>query len=90
MASSPGSKTTQIADVLESLKINYQIIAIEKNENRIKRLINNIQRQNLNNIKILNLDVVKFNPEEKFDIIFLDAPCSGNLIDDSNWLKKEI
>jgi 16S rRNA C967 or C1407 C5-methylase (RsmB/RsmF family) len=88
MAASPGSKTTQLADLLEINNIDYEIIALEKNEIRILRLINNIQKQEFKNIKILNINALNFESNENFDLILLDAPCSGNLIDDFNWLNK--
>ena len=88
MASSPGSKTTQIADLLEFNKIPYNIIALEPEKKRLTKLINNIQKQNFKNIKIINSTGENFISKEKFDIILLDAPCSGNLIDNKNWLNK--
>jgi len=88
MAASPGSKTTQIADLCEYYKLDYNIIAIEPDENRLNKLINNIQRQEFKNIEIINEFGEKFQSKNKFDLILLDAPCSGNLIDDKNWLNK--
>ncbi len=88
MAASPGSKTTQIADLLSFHKIKYKIIALEPNKERLNRLINNIQKQNFKNIEIINIEAQKYKSKNKFDIIILDAPCSGNLIDDKNWINK--
>lgn len=88
MAASPGSKTTQIADLLLYYKIPYEITALEFEKTRINRLINNIQKQELENISIINIDASQFKSNKKFDIIILDAPCSGNLIDDDNWIEK--
>ena len=88
MAASPGSKTTQIVDLLNYHKIDYEIVALEPEEKRLTKLINNIQKQDFENIKIINCLGEEFNDEKKFDIILLDAPCSGNLVGDSNWLNK--
>jgi len=88
MAASPGSKTSQIAEKCKFLKINAKIIALEPNKARLQRLINNIQKQMLKNIEIINIEAENYNTQEKFDIILLDAPCSGNLIDDDKWLSK--
>lgn len=88
MASSPGSKTTQVATLFKYHNIAYEITCIEKNPKRLTRLINNIQKQEIENIKILNIDARDYLSNSKFDIILLDAPCSGNLIEDRNWLNK--
>ncbi len=88
MAASPGSKTTQLADHLLHHKIEYEITALEPDQNRLQRLINNIQKQKINNIKIYNELGQNFKTKEKYDIILLDAPCSGNLGDDRTWLSK--
>lgn len=88
MAAAPGSKTTQIADVLTTHNIDYEIIALEPEKKRLTKLINNIQKQSLKNIKVLNIKGQEILEQEKFDIIFLDAPCSGNLAGDRNWLTK--
>ena len=88
MAASPGSKTTQIADLLKFHKIPYNITALEPEKKRLLKLINNLQKQKVNNIKIINIAAENFISKEKFDIILLDAPCSGNLIDDKLWLGK--
>ena len=88
MCSSPGSKTTQLSDKLKFLNIEHEIIALEPQEKRIQKLINNIQKQNCENIKIFQTTAQEFNSSKTFDLIIVDAPCSGNLIGDSNWLKK--
>lgn len=88
MAASPGSKTTQIADILNFHKIDYEMIALEPEKIRLTRLLNNIQKQEFENIKIFNCRGEDFKTEEKFDLILLDAPCSGNLIDEKDWLQK--
>ena len=88
MASSPGSKLTQIADILTARNFNYKITALEPEEKRLTKLINNVQKQNLKNIEIYQNKGEEFLTTKKFDIIFLDAPCSGNLISEKNWLKK--
>jgi len=88
MCASPGSKTTQIVDLLNFNNINYELVALEPEKTRIQRLINNLQKQNCTNVKIFNVFGQDFHSKDKFDLILLDAPCSGNLIDDTSWLKK--
>jgi len=88
MAASPGSKTTQIYDILKYNNFDFEITALEPDKTRLTKLINNIQKQQCENIKIINTTGQNYNGHEKFDIILLDAPCSGNLIGDKNWLQK--
>ena len=88
MCSSPGSKTTQMIYFLNKFNIDYEIYANELQQNRLKQLSNNIQKNNSSKIKILCSNALDLNFKNEFDIIFLDAPCSGNLILDRNWLQK--
>lgn len=88
MAAAPGSKTTQLADLLTYHKVAYEIIALEPEKKRLKKLMNNIQKQGFEHISVFNVTGQEFEAEEKFDIILLDAPCSGNLVGDKGWLEK--
>ena len=47
-----------------------------KVKDRIKILKSNLNRLNFN-AKIINKDFIKFNEEEKYDFIIIDAPCSA-------------
>jgi 16S rRNA C967 or C1407 C5-methylase (RsmB/RsmF family) len=85
---SPGSKTTQMLDLLNFHKIEYELIAIEIDESRINRLINNIQKMGFSGFKIVNVSASEFTTSDKFDVMILDVPCSGNLVGDKNWLSK--
>ncbi len=97
LCASPGSKTTQICDTLDSLNINYKLYAIEPQQKRLSRLINNIQKMNLKNVEVFqgfgesistrDLGLPR-GDEGNFDVILVDAPCSGNIIGDRNWLQK--
>jgi len=74
-ASSPGGKTTFLAQLMQNKGV---IIAIEANENRIQPLIDNIHRMGVLNTAVLKMNAVKFkNLGIKVDKILLDAPCSG-------------
>ncbi len=74
-ASSPGGKTTFLAQLMENKGV---IIAIEANEERIQPLIDNIHRMGVLNTVVLRMNAVKFkNLGIKVDKILLDAPCSG-------------
>ncbi|MEK6852242.1 MAG: NOL1/NOP2/sun family putative RNA methylase [Nanoarchaeota archaeon] len=72
MTSAPGSKTTQIAQMLNNRGC---IIANDNSIQRIKALRNNINRLGVLNVIITNFDSVRF-PNSQFDKILLDVPCS--------------
>lgn len=74
MASSPGGKTTQIAEHYP----NAFIFANEFNKERIVPLLENIERMGLTNIAVTNMNGVQFRElPNRFDLVLLDAPCSG-------------
>lgn len=75
VAASPGSKTTQLADIM---KHNGILIANELDYKRIGPLKINLERSGFSNIVITNLDGRRIDGEEIFDRILLDAPCSGS------------
>ncbi len=77
----PGGKTTQIAAKAEA------VIALESQYKRIASLKNNLERLGVRNGIVYNIDARKF--EGRFDKILVDAPCSGNLITDKNWMRKQ-
>ena len=73
MAAAPGSKTTQLASLMEN---NGLIIANDIKYDRLKSLYINLQRCGVLNTIITLHDFTKVN-DFKFDKILLDAPCSG-------------
>ena len=75
MAAAPGSKTTQIAQMMNN---NGAIIANEKILPRLSSLRTNIQRCGITNAVITWMDGKAFREKGlKFDKILLDAPCTG-------------
>jgi len=79
LCASPGSKTTQIAQVMKN---TGTIIANEVYPDRIQKLIANIYRFGALNTVVVQSDARNFFLEErKADRILVDAPCSslGNL-----------
>lgn len=79
MASSPGSKTTQLADLANN---KAEILAIEKHPIRIKTLHYNINHQSSKDVTVLEGNGIKFdkrNPQfcNFFDKVLVDAPCSS-------------
>lgn len=76
LCSSPGSKTTHIAEIMDN---TGNIVACDIYENRLKLVDENAKRLGIDIIKtqindglVLNQDFVY-----KFDKVLLDAPCSG-------------
>ena len=86
MAAAPGGKTTQIAALMKNQGV---LIAIDKEDKRLKALQNNIERLGCSNVIVYKKDgrdVKDFGL--KFDKILLDAPCSGNYVTDKKWFDK--
>ncbi|MCY7344694.1 MAG: RsmB/NOP family class I SAM-dependent RNA methyltransferase, partial [Pyrinomonadaceae bacterium] len=84
VCAAPGSKATFVAR--EKAKVERQkdeelnlLVAGDFYEHRAKNLQANCRRQAAENINILRYDAEKDLPfnEESFDVVLLDAPCSG-------------
>jgi len=76
MAAAPGSKTTQLAALLNN---NGLILANELSSSRLKVLQANLQRCGAINTSLSHFDGMHLSNylSEYFDAILLDAPCSG-------------
>jgi 16S rRNA (cytosine967-C5)-methyltransferase len=70
LCAAPGGKTAQ------SAAIGALVTAVDLSRSRIGRLRVNMQRLGLN-VDVIASDIFEFEPEEKFDFILLDAPCSS-------------
>lgn len=70
LCAAPGGKTAQL------ILAGGKVTAIDHSENRLKRLRSNLGRLGLE-AETLVTDLTKFKPEEGFDAILLDAPCSS-------------
>ncbi len=79
MCASPGSKTTQIGQMMKQQGI---IIAIDAKITRIKSLTSNIKRCGIKNAIVFPHDSTQLKMEQigpyKPNKILLDAPCSGS------------
>ena len=75
LCASPGGKTTQIAEKLET----GFVVANEIVPKRAKILQENVQRLGLNNVIVINHSPKDIENKfcEAFDKILIDAPCSG-------------
>ncbi|MEC4676130.1 MAG: 16S rRNA (cytosine(967)-C(5))-methyltransferase RsmB [Nitrospirota bacterium] len=70
----PGGKTTHIAQLMRD---SGEVIAVEKDPERIGRLEENIKNSGIRSIKIINADFSRLENIGTFDRILLDAPCSS-------------
>jgi len=78
MCASPGSKTTQMAALMENKGI---IMAVDNDSRRLLSLRNNLERCGVENTMLYKKDarfIMDFKME--FDKVLLDAPCSGNYV----------
>ncbi len=76
LCAAPGSKTLQMSNMMGNYGL---IIACEKDEIRVGKLMYNIDLQGAKNVRIRMMDGTKIWKEytEYFDKILLDAPCSS-------------
>jgi 16S rRNA (cytosine967-C5)-methyltransferase len=71
----PGGKTTHIAELMGN---TGQVLALDKTASRLKKVQQNIDRLQLNTVKILTGDSCGFSElTTTADRVLLDAPCSG-------------
>jgi len=86
LCAAPGGKTLQLAAAGAS------VTAVDISARRMKRLSENLARAGLS-AELVTADASKWTPNEKFDAILLDAPCSGTGTlrrhPDIAWLKNE-
>jgi NOL1/NOP2/sun family putative RNA methylase len=86
MCAAPGSKTTQLAQVMGN---KGSIVALESNSSRLAALKNNLERCGVTNCIIYQKDAAHADDLGiLFDKVLLDAPCSGNFVTDSAWFDK--
>lgn len=84
MCAAPGSKTIHIAELIKE----GSVIALEKNNARLKKLKYNLERMHVDNVISIKADASIWKSDVKFDKILLDAPCSGNYTVERDWFKK--
>ena len=77
LCAAPGSKTSLMASLLPEEAI---IVACDLHLHRLQTMRELAARANISNINLLQLDATKSLPfvaEKQFDVVLLDAPCSG-------------
>lgn len=70
LCAAPGGKTAQLAQA------GAKVTAIESSRNRLGRLRANLERLRLP-ADLVEADILTYQPEQPFDAILLDAPCSS-------------
>jgi 16S rRNA (cytosine967-C5)-methyltransferase len=70
LCAAPGGKTLQLA------ARGAKVTAVDRSDKRLNRLRENLKRTQLP-VTIICADALTYRPEEKADIVLLDAPCSA-------------
>lgn len=70
LCAAPGGKTAQL------IKAGYRVTALDSDADRMARLGENLGRLGYS-AELVTADALAWQPEEKFDAILLDAPCSA-------------
>jgi 16S rRNA (cytosine967-C5)-methyltransferase len=86
LCAAPGGKTLQLAAA------GARVTAVDISARRMARVGENLARAGLS-AELVTADASKWTPDEKFDAILIDAPCSGTGTlrrhPDIAWLKDE-
>ncbi|WP_280821177.1 RsmB/NOP family class I SAM-dependent RNA methyltransferase [Pseudaminobacter soli (ex Li et al. 2025)] len=70
LCAAPGGKTAQL------VAAGARVTAIDSSKNRLARLEQNLARLGYS-ANTVHVDILRFEPEELFDAVLLDAPCSS-------------
>lgn len=70
LCAAPGGKTAQL------VLAGADVTAIDASKNRLARLAHNLERLRLE-AKIVQADILTYQPDKLFDALLLDAPCSS-------------
>lgn len=76
LCAAPGSKTCQMAEIMNN---TGSITANDLHRNKLRFIEENAERLGAENIETASFDGTVFRPEweKQFDLVLLDAPCSG-------------
>ena len=74
LCAAPGGKTTYLGQLMNN---QGHVDAYEIANYKIPLIMENIHRLGLTNIEVHNLDANLISPDQLYDRILLDAPCSG-------------
>ena len=70
LCAAPGGKTAQFATA------GARVTAVEISKSRLRRLSDNLDRLHLD-VTLVCADIAKFKPDQLFDAVLLDSPCSS-------------
>ncbi len=70
LCAAPGGKTIQLA------ALGASVMAVDRSDPRLKRLKENLKRMGFK-VDVRTAEIEQWQPEESFDAILLDAPCSA-------------
>lgn len=70
LCAAPGGKTMQMAAA------GHRVTSVDRSEARLKRLRENLHRTGLE-ARLVAADAEQWQPDQEFDAILLDAPCSA-------------
>ena len=70
LCAAPGGKTMQLAAA------GHDVTSVDASESRLARLRENLDRTHLE-ARLVRADALDWEPDEPFDAILLDAPCSA-------------
>jgi 16S rRNA (cytosine967-C5)-methyltransferase len=74
VCAAPGGKTIGLAWKTGE---KGQVMASDASAERRKRLIENVNRIGLKQVSVFDHEIDKLSPAQKFDMAWVDAPCSG-------------
>jgi len=74
LCAAPGGKTGLLADLMNN---NGELVAIDRYASRLKILEKNLARLGIENLKLVEVNALEYEDEEKFDRVLVDVPCSG-------------
>lgn len=70
LCAAPGGKTAQL------IKAGYSVTALDRDPERVQRLATNLGRLGYS-AQIVTADALDYTPDQPFDGVLLDAPCSA-------------
>lgn len=74
MAAGPGGKTTHLAELMDN---RGEIVAIDIYNHKLKMINENCRRLGVEIVKTINADSRYISDIGNFDMVLVDAPCSG-------------
>lgn len=74
LCSAPGGKAVLAAELMKN---QGSVVALEKYESKLRFIEENAKRSGIDIIQPLHGDAREFQPEQRADLVMVDAPCTG-------------